>query len=65
MDSTTVVGGGVSIMVDGNLIPMAHPNEDYCLITQTEFRSGDILSTGKIVQYSDAYEERLALKNDR
>jgi len=31
----------------------------------SEFSSGDTLSTGKIVQYSNAYEKRLALKSDR
>ena len=31
----------------------------------SEFSNGDILSTRKIVQYSDACEQRLALKNDR
>ena len=30
----------------------------------SEFRNGDMLSTRKIVQYSDAYEKRQALKND-
>lgn len=30
----------------------------------SEFRNGDNLSTGKIVQYSDAYEKRQALKHD-
>ena len=31
----------------------------------SEFSNGDTLSTGKVVQYSDAYEKRHALKNDR
>ena len=31
----------------------------------SEFSNGDTLSTGKVVQYSDAYEKRQALKNDR
>lgn len=30
----------------------------------TEFNNGDTLSTGKIVRYSDAYENRQALKHD-
>ena len=30
----------------------------------SEFKSGDTFSTRKIVQYSDAYEKRLALTND-
>ena len=30
----------------------------------SEFSNGDMLSTGKIVQYSDAYEKRQALKTD-
>lgn len=29
-----------------------------------EFSSGDTLSTGKIVRYSDAYEKRLTLESD-
>jgi len=31
----------------------------------SEFSSGDTLSTGKIVRYSNAYKKRQALKNDR
>ena len=31
----------------------------------SEFSSGDTLSTGKIVQYSNAYEKRLAVGSDR
>ena len=30
----------------------------------SEFKTGDTLSTGKIVRYSDAYEKRLALESD-